>query len=188
MRPLLEPRPLLPPLHSPAQTSRHFQNSDGGWASNSQCGLTDRQRAGTSRPPKGKQTPDLGPQRTRRAQAPPHTLPATSSSSSALLPHQLSRQGLQCNGDPQAGRATPRPRAPHTWLWRRSSSQRPALPSSVLPPPSPYCEEKLLHPDAHPPWPGGGTEVANHPPPKETSPSHAHPEPQLGPWEQGHWL
>lgn len=163
MRPLLEPRPLLPPLHSPAQTFRHFQDSDGGWASNSQCGLTDRQRAGTSRPPKGKQTPDLGPQRTRRAQAPPHTLPATSSSSSALLPHQLSRQGLQRHGDPQAGQATPKPRAPRTWLWRVLLARGPHFPH--------LCSPHLLHtvkknfstlmPTR--PGRGGGTDVANHP-------------------------
>ncbi|XP_030879471.1 forkhead box protein P4 isoform X1 [Leptonychotes weddellii] len=74
----------------------------GGWASNSQCDLTDRRSgAGTAPPPRGHRTPGLGPAEDTEgpdpSSDPPLHLntanPPTTSSSRALLPHQLSPTG-----------------------------------------------------------------------------------------------
>lgn len=100
-----------------------------GWASNSQCDQTDRRQGQGQACPQGETEPLVwDQQRTWRAQTPPQTFPATSSSR-ALPPHQLSPTGPAVPWRPAGGAKPPlRPRAPRTWLWQCFSSQRPPLP------------------------------------------------------------
>lgn len=214
MRPLLEPRPHPPPLHSPAQTARHFQDSDGGaWANNSPCDFTDRRLGQEWFHPQGDTEPLVwDQQRTRRAQTPPQTfLRPSPTSENRLSRHHQQQQGPppppalpyrapQRHGDPQAGLSlsNPGPLAPGSgsvFLARAHPHTHTPLicaPFHLLF----HTVKKLFSLNSYPcPGLDGGTEVANHPRKKPAHSAVPTQKPLLGrhelcspsgPWEQGH--